>query len=96
MLIWNFLLNLAKQIDSGVLVCIGITTRFPYIQSYGLEGILGIGLAGGTPVFREYNFLGADDELIQNILRFGYHHQGFEDIHDKIRDHHVTLVFQKM
>lgn len=95
LLVRNYLFNLAEQIDSGVLVCIGITKQFPYIKSYRLESILGKGLAGNTDVFQWYKFLGADDELIQEILRFGYHHQGVKDIHFQIFDDHVTLIFQK-
>ena len=32
---------------------------------------------------------------MKDVLAYGYHHQGFEDIHDFIREDHVTLVFCK-
>ena len=49
-----------------------------------------------TRVLKKYRFLGADDKLIRMILHFGYHHCGLADIHWKIFDNHLTLVFQKI
>lgn len=95
-LIRDFLMDLVGKTERGVHVCVGITKQFPYIQSYGLESILGRYLQAeenATEVLHHYNFLGADDELVRGILEFGYQHQGEKDIHHQIINDHVTLVF---
>ena len=99
-LIQTFLLETAPKLDKESYVCIGITKLFPYIKSYSLEDILGEDLRAeddSTEVLRKYKFCGADEQLIKKILKFGYRHEGCtrEDIHEKIRDYHVTLVFKK-
>lgn len=101
LLISDFLLNLAEKIECGIYVCIGITKQFPYIKSYGLENILGEGLRAEenkTKVLRKYDFEGADCELVEKVLEFGYHHitchEG-RDIHDEIFAEHLTLVFKR-
>ncbi len=97
-LILDFLLNMVRvDLNSGCFVCIGITKKFPYIKNYYLENILGRGLScdGTTEVLKKYDFMGADDTFIKEIISYGYRHQGLRDIHDDIFDHHVTLVFKK-
>lgn len=100
-LLSDFLLNLAENhalVDTYV--CVGITTSFPYIIEYNLEGILGEYLAAvdnSTRVLQKYTFIGADDELVQKVLSFGYHHQTVhenKDIHSIIKTTHLTLIFQ--
>ena len=89
-LICDFLLNLAEQIEGGVCVCIGIANKFPYIKYYKLHKILGKNLAAednSTDVLKKYTFVGADNQLIKQILSFGYHHQTVHegnDVHSKI------------
>ncbi len=44
-----------------------------------------------------YKFIGVDDVLIYKLLSYGYKHEcnkPNDDIHDRIEDHHVTLVFR--
>ena len=100
-LVVDFLVNTSKQLRKGTFVCIGITRKFPYIKSYKLVDILGDNLSAednNTNILESYKFLGADVDLIQDILKFGYHHQsihGDRDIHEQIIDDHVTLVFKK-
>ena len=100
-LISDFLLNLAEKIECGIYVCIGITKQFPYIKSYGLENILGEGLTAEenrTEVLRKYEFKGANLELVNMVLQFGYHHSTCnedKDIHDDIINEHLTLVFKR-
>ena len=73
---------------------IGITKFFPYVKSYHLQAILGDNLQNRS--YCNYNFIGCDTEFIKKILKFGYHHTGIRDIHFKIMDDHVTLIFQKV
>ena len=100
-LISGFLLSIAKHINKETLVCIGITTRFPYIKNYQLQKILGENLAAdsySTEVLAKYDFWGADDQLVNEVLSFGYYHHTVHEavnIHHKILDHHITLMFIK-
>lgn len=74
---------------SGFFICIGIVRRYKYINLYRLDEIL------ESDIMDKYDYLGADGTLIQSILTFGYHHQGLGDIHDFIKDYHITLIFRK-
>lgn len=100
-LVEDFLVNTSKLLRRGTYVCIGITKHYPYIKSYKLADILGDHLRSednSTSVLKSYRFLGADVDLIQDILKFGYRHQsihGDKDIHEQIIHDHVTLVFEK-
>lgn len=97
-LIQAFLLSTAKKLDEDCYICVGITKQFPYILDYYLQGILGWKLRGvdnSTPVLEEYRFLGANDTLVGELLSFGYRHQGHNDIHMRIINDHVTLIFQR-
>ena len=87
-LIFNFLSNLAVQITCGVFVCIGISTHRDYFHRYMLGSLL-------SDVMNKYNFHGADSDLVNMILKFGYHHRGVRDIHEYIKHCHVTLIFER-
>ena len=94
-------MNLAEQIEAGVYVCIGVANKFPYIKTYKLESILGKELkavSDSTSVLKKYDFIGIDNELIEKILSFGYHHQTVHeniDIHNEISKCHLTLIFER-
>ena len=90
----NFLLKLASITKKGVYVCIGITTHTRYCRKYKLDHL--IGKKPETAVLKKYRFLGADDHLVNLILCFGYHHRGICDIHKKIFNQHVTLIFERI
>ena len=97
-LITKFLLHMSTKQNTGDYVLIGITTHFPYVINYNLEDLLGKGLLRETDNSGMYNFLGADDTFIQEILKHGYHHQSChndKDIHEKLFSKHLTLVFQR-
>ncbi len=89
-LIRAFLASAARNCVPGT--CVGITRYYIFTYRYHLELILGDKLDGCT--LDQYEFLGVDDVLIEKLLSYGYIHQGYSDIHDKIRYHHVTLVFK--
>lgn len=89
-LIVDFLVNSAKYVAGGSYVCVGIIKHPDYVGGYGLEGIL----QGG--VVREwYTLVGADDELVQRVLEYGYKQESDSDIHHYLLDSHLTLVFQR-
>ncbi len=99
-LIHPFLVNTSDQIQPGKYVCIGITKHEKYVERYELQKILGnwsYGRFNSTDILDNYEFCGADQKLVKNVLLFGYHHQGSteKDIHDFIKYYHVTLVFRK-
>ncbi len=98
-LIRSFLLSASHRIKSGSHVCVGITTHSWYVHRYELKRILPFKTRHDrtNQVLKVYDFLGADDKLVKNVLTFGYHHRTCkdEDIHDLIKDNHVTLVFRK-
>ncbi len=62
------------------------------MHKYQLEHILEDNRDGCT--LDQYEFLGVDDVLIKKLLSYGYIHQGAKNIHDPIKDYHVTLVFK--
>ena len=98
-LITKFLLHMSTKQNVGDYVLIGITKQFPYVKNYNLEDLLGVDLLRRTDSSGTYDFLGADDTFIQEILKHGYHHQSCHgdrmDIHGDIIKDHVTLVFKK-
>ena len=73
------------------------------MERYQLAGLLGnrhastrgdgLDDTATTDTLRVYHFCGVDDMLIQQVLAYGYRHQGLKDIHDFIKYDHVTLVF---
>lgn len=93
-LIQAFVQHMSTKQTSGDYLLIGITKFFPFVKNYKLHTLLGDKLTG--PAFG-YKFIGADKTLIEDILKFGYHHctcSGL-DIHFTIFSHHITLIFQK-
>ena len=100
-LVSDFLLNMAAQIQPGVHVCVGIVNKFPYSIEYKLEAILGKSLKAfdnDTAVLKKYNFVGADTQLVKQLIEFGYHHRSVHEnaaTHEKMLKHHVTLVFRR-
>ena len=97
-LITKFLLHMSTKQNKGDYVLIGITKQFPYVKNYKLGDLLGESLTSRTDSSGLYNFLGADDTFIQEILKHGYHHTSCHSntsIHEKIISDHVTLVFQR-
>ena len=95
-LIYDFLINTAPKLVHDSYVCVGITKRPNYVLSYKLESILDSSQMTSAEVLKNYEFLGADDDLIYKILEFGYCHQSFiRDIHHFIRDFHLTLIFRR-
>ena len=97
-LIEQFLLNMVSKLHIGDLMCIGIVNNKDYIDAYRLEDILGYELTAhprSTDVMKYYDFRGADIQLVKEILKYGYCHQGLGDIHCANIPNHVTLVFQK-
>ena len=99
-LVSDFLLNMAAQIQPGVHVCVGIANHKQYVKRYKLYELLGPNLKSlpnSTPVLKQYEFAGADDQLVRKLLEFGYEHQSVNgtDIHKYIYDSHITLIFTK-
>ena len=98
--ICDYLINTASHISSGVYVCLGIVTTYPNVLNYEIDKILGTNPTEGkgTEVLQCYQFVGADNQLIRQILSFGYHHtttvEGL-DLYKKLKDDHTTLVFYK-
>ena len=86
-LIVNFLKHMVTKQSQGDYLLIGITTFFPYVKTYKLLNVV--------ESIPGYEFLGADTALVAKLLRYGYHHQGNLEIHEKILQHHVTLVFRR-
>ncbi len=93
-LILDFLRSAEKNCASGTFVCVGISTLERFMCQYDLEQILGANL--DSCELNQYEFLGVDDMLINELLSYGYKHESKSDhdIHDFIKDHHVTLVFR--
>ena len=99
-LIKNFLFHMSIKQNEGDYVLIGITKYFPYVTNYNLEDLLGEGLSRGRDSSGTYDFLGADDSFILEILKHGYRHtacdhQSGTDIHEGIIADHITLVFKR-
>ena len=98
-LITRFLEHMSTKQNEGDYILVGITKLFPFVKHYDLKGLLGDDLSRETDSSGKYNFLGADDSFIQEILKHGYHHQSChgerKDIHEDIIENHVILVFQR-
>ncbi len=86
-LIRSFLTNASCNCAPGTYVCVGIITHEDYMHQYHLEHILGDNLNSCT--LGQYEFLGVDDVLINNLLSYGYKHVPCD-----IEGCHVTLVFR--
>ncbi len=83
--ILGFLGSAADNCAPGTFVCVGITTHKYYMRKYYLELLLGDNLDSCTLKLNQYEFLGADDLLINKLL---YKHESKPD-HNL-----VTLVFR--
>ena len=98
-LIRGYLRSAWYKSQPGGYVCIGITKHGRYVDGYDLKKILGgknrWSCRDSREIKENYQFCGADDTLVGSVLEYGYHHRGNTDIHDYIRDDHVTLVFRK-
>ena len=97
-LIASFLSHMSTKQNEGDYVLIGITTYYPYVKNYELEDLLGKGLSRRKDSSGMYDFLGADDTFIVEILKHGYHHTSCHaktDIHKDIITSHIILVFQR-
>lgn len=97
-LITDFLENLRKFENEYVLI--GITTHRRYVHCYRLQDLFHeYNPLENFPSMqlecRGYTYVGADDSFIKTILKFGYKHEGFRDIHNYILKEHITLVFRK-
>ena len=96
-LVSDFLLNMAAQIQPGVHVCVGIANHPDYVKEYRLDELLG----PNRPVLEQYEFVGADDQLIGKLLEFGYTllivrpDKNRDAFHRYIYKSHVTLIFRK-
>lgn len=75
----------SKQQKDDIII-LGIISSPPYCESYALDF-----LTQGTEY---YDFIGADNMFIQEILQRGYRHQGIRDIHRIIYDTHLSLIFK--
>ena len=91
-LVRDFISSASEVQRPGDFLFIGITTMFPYCKNYGLPEVIG---GGGHAQNNRYLFMGADTEFPKDMLRRGYKHQAFTEIHDKIKDSHITLCFTK-
>ena len=93
-LISKFLQHMGEKQSVNDYVLIGIANHDNYVKDYLLGELLGENLSGP---FGEYDFLGVDNALIKKIISFGYKHESWRetyDIHDRILDHHLTLIFK--
>lgn len=84
-LVRGFLLGTAERIQQGRVVCVGVTKHSYYVERYRLAGLLGNRHTttrgdelddATTDTLRVYHFCGVDDMLIQQVLAYGYRHQG--------------------
>ena len=94
-LIKGFLDHMAEKRISYALV--GITTHAFYVGRYNIPDILDVPQGGpASSRLPQYEFIGADVTLINEILLHGYKHEGIvRDIHKEIVDYHITLVFRR-
>ena len=95
-LILKFLQHVGDKQSENDYVLIGIVKLFPYVKEYLLDKLKLFGENPSGPVSEAYEFLGADSKLIKEIIRFGYKHKSVDasEIHEKLLDHHLTLVFK--
>ena len=63
------------------------------MKNYKLGELLGDGLAN-TRTYT-YEFLGADQTFVRELLQYGYHHKGCVERHDDFLHSHITLVFRR-
>jgi hypothetical protein len=94
-LVEGFLDHMAEKKAKYVLIGITTSTYNNYMSRYELENILKVEGEQLKSCKLEYDFVGADQSLIHDLLRHGYKHEGFSEIHSKILDKHLTLVFKR-
>ena len=95
-LIKCFLEHMATKQSQHDYVLIGIANDKIYVGDYELQKLLGEEFSGPV-VVKDYSFVGADETLIEKLLRHGYKHECYVptfDIHKDIINCHVTLIFQ--
>ena len=90
-LVAGFFKHMVGKQRRGDYALVGITDMFPYVKNYKLQELLGEDLANDHAL--GYQFLGADTKFIRELLQYGYHHQGCQDIHNKLLKFHITLLF---
>ena len=86
------------MVEKGVnYVLVGITKYTKYVGRYDIPSLLDVQQGGpASSKLHQYKFIGADGTLINEILLHGYKHEGFTDIHDRIKNDHITLVFKRI
>jgi hypothetical protein len=94
-LVEGFLDHMAEKKAKYVLIGITTSNYNNYMSRYELENILKVEGEQLKSCKLEYDFVGADQSLIHDLLRHGYKHEGFSEIHSKILDKHLTLVFKR-
>ena len=97
-LIARFMKHTSTKQDHGDYLLLGIVNLFPYVKEYMLREVLHEALDDRSSSVHGYRFLGGDIDLIKAILQHGYIHQTVyadTDIHFKIIQYHLTLIFQK-
>lgn len=102
---WNliqyFLLSASHRVESGGLVCVGITRHEDYLPHYQLEKLITLPYTNNIEdIHKRYKNPFADITLVKEVLSYGYKHQSYLhdqgiDIHETIKDCHVTLVFER-
>ena len=92
-LVRSFLSSASEVQHPGDFLFIGITTHSDYSRNYGLLKLIG---NGSQAQQNGYSFIGADAEFPKGMLCRGYKHQGVREIHDDIKDTHLTLCFLKL
>ena len=89
---------LDHMVEKGVnFVLVGITKYTKYVGRYNIPSLLYVQQGGpASSKLHQYKFIGADVTLINEILVHGYKHEGFTDIHERIKNDHITLVFERI
>ena len=93
LLVTNFLQYMADKQGPRDYALVGIVSTYKYVQKYNLKELLGENLARGHA--HGYQFLGADTKFVRELLQYGYKHEGYYDIHNRLIKSHITLVFRK-
>jgi hypothetical protein len=91
-LIRRFIERSNGQQLSGYL-CIGITTKFPYVKNYGIQDLISLNGGEAFATNNGYEFIACSEEYCQRLLSHGYRH---ETLHDVLLAYHVTLIFRKI
>ena len=93
-LVADFLEHMGYRQGPGDYSLVGIVNLFPYVTNYMLGELLGDGLANTRT--HNYEFLGADQKFVRELLQYGYHHRGCSDRHYYFLHSHITLVFRRL